>query len=203
MRQRACSLAFDQPRPTETTVRPSLQAGGRRFEPGTLHQYPSAFPAPPHGGVWTPPTSQAIVTSNGVPLRPGLVACRLRGASRGDLGAGTGGRGLGRGSGPRSSADVFDDLDELVEAVALAAGEVDELLGSLDDGAAFGCSRDRMPRPRRNSSSPSSRSTRSERSTVLVLTPRTAARSLAGGSRSPGFASPSAIARRISPATCS
>ena len=60
-----------------------------------------------------------------------------------------------------------------------------------------------MPRPRRNSSSPSSRSSRSERSTVLVLTPRTAARSFAGGRRSPGFASPSAIARRISPATCS
>ncbi len=60
-----------------------------------------------------------------------------------------------------------------------------------------------MPRPRRNSSRPSSRSSRSERSTVFVFTPRTAARSLAGGRRSPGFASPSAIARRISPATCS
>ena len=60
-----------------------------------------------------------------------------------------------------------------------------------------------MPRPRRNSSRPSSRSSRSARSTVLVLTPRTAARSFAGGRRSPGFASPSAIARRISPATCS
>src|SRR4029079_12580152 len=44
---------------------------------------------------------------------------------------------------------------------------------------------------------------RSERSTVFVLTPRTAARSRAGGRRSPGFASPSAIARRISAATCS
>jgi hypothetical protein len=37
---------------------------------------------------------------------------------------------------------------------------------------------------------------------VFVLTPRTVARSLAGGSRSPGFASPSAMARRISAATC-
>ena len=37
-----------------------------------------------------------------------------------------------------SSADVLDDLDELVEPVTLAAGEVDELLCSLDDGAAFG-----------------------------------------------------------------
>ena len=34
---------------------------------------------------------------------------------------------------------------------------------------------------------------------MLVLTPSTAARSFAGGRRSPGFASPSAIARRISP----
>src|SRR5829696_1886311 len=60
-----------------------------------------------------------------------------------------------------------------------------------------------IPRPRRNSSSPSSRRRRSARSTVFVLTPSTAARSRAGGRRSPGFASPSAIARRISPATCS
>src|SRR5437764_3720633 len=59
------------------------------------------------------------------------------------------------------------------------------------------------PRPRRNSSIPSSRRRRKERSTVFVFTPRTAARSRAGGSRSPGFASPSAIARRISAATCS
>jgi hypothetical protein len=55
-----------------------------------------------------------------------------------------------------------------------------------------------MPRPRRKSSKPSSRSSRSARSTVFVFTPRTAARSLAGGSRSPGVASPFAIARRIS-----
>src|SRR5919106_4537198 len=60
-----------------------------------------------------------------------------------------------------------------------------------------------MPRPRRNSSRPSSRSWRSARKTVFRLTSRTAARSRAGGSRSPGFASPSAITRRISAATCS
>src|SRR4051794_2729262 len=58
-----------------------------------------------------------------------------------------------------------------------------------------------MPRPRRNSSRPSSRSSRRARRTVFVLTPRTAARSFAGGSLSPGFASPSAMARRISAAT--
>ena len=33
------------------------------------------------------------------------------------------------------SADVFDDLDELVQAETLAAGEVDELFRSLDDSA--------------------------------------------------------------------
>src|SRR5438128_1823256 len=60
-----------------------------------------------------------------------------------------------------------------------------------------------MPRPRRNSSRPSSRRTRRARRTVFVLTSRTAARSRAGGRRSPGPASPSAIARRISAATCS
>src|SRR5436190_2879487 len=59
-----------------------------------------------------------------------------------------------------------------------------------------------MPRPRRNSSRPSSRSSRSARSTVFVFTPSTVARSFAGGKRSPGFASPSLIARRISAATC-
>src|SRR5262245_8692005 len=42
---------------------------------------------------------------------------------------------------PRSG-DVFDDLDELVEAVPLLAGELDELFCSLDDGASFGCARD-------------------------------------------------------------
>src|SRR5579859_1269330 len=60
-----------------------------------------------------------------------------------------------------------------------------------------------MPRRGRISSRPSSRRARSARRTVLVLTPITAARWRAGGSLSPGFASPSAIARRISAATCS
>ena len=60
-----------------------------------------------------------------------------------------------------------------------------------------------IPRPRRKSRSPSSRNARNARSTVFVFTARTAARSRAGGSRSPGLASPSAIARRISAATCS
>jgi hypothetical protein len=102
-----------------------------------------------------------------------------------------------------SSADVLEDLDQLVEAVTVVAGELDELLRPLDDSPRSGVAATEMPRPRRNSSSPSSRSSRSARRTVLVLTPRTAARSFAGGRLSPGFASPSAIARRISAATCS
>jgi hypothetical protein len=36
-----------------------------------------------------------------------------------------------------SSADVFDDLEQFVEVVALAAGEGDEFLCLLDDGAPF------------------------------------------------------------------
>jgi hypothetical protein len=32
----------------------------------------------------------------------------------------------------------LDDLDQLVQAVTLAAGEGDEFFRSLDDGAAFG-----------------------------------------------------------------
>ena len=82
----------------------------------------------------------------------------------------------------------------------LAGFDMSQMLGSLD---AASVPETEMPRPRRNSRSPSSRNRRSERSTVLVFTPRMAARSLAGGRRSPGFASPSAIARRISAATCS
>ena len=41
-----------------------------------------------------------------------------------------------------ASADVFDDLDEFVNAIAVVAGEVDEFFGSLDDGPAFGCAGD-------------------------------------------------------------
>ncbi len=37
------------------------------------------------------------------------------------------------------SAHVLDDLDQLINAITLAAGEVDELARSLDDGPAFGC----------------------------------------------------------------
>jgi len=45
------------------------------------------------------------------------------------------------------SADVFDDLDEFVQAVAVVAGELDQFLGPLDDDTAFGCSGDRNATP--------------------------------------------------------
>jgi hypothetical protein len=100
-----------------------------------------------------------------------------------------------------SSGDVLDHLDEFVDGVSLSASELDQLPDLLDDGAAFGCSGDGDSASASSSSSPSSWSSRSERRTVLVLTPSTVARSRAGGSRSPGLASPSAIARRIWAAT--
>jgi hypothetical protein len=101
------------------------------------------------------------------------------------------------------SVDVLDDLDECVGAVAVLAGVVDEFAGFWRTVPRSGVPATEMPRPRRNSRSPSSRSSRRARSTVLVLTSRMAARSLAGGRRSPGLASPLAMARRISAATCS
>jgi hypothetical protein len=45
------------------------------------------------------------------------------------------------------SADVFDDLDEFVQAVPVVAGEIDELLRSLDDGATPGSPSDRDATP--------------------------------------------------------
>jgi hypothetical protein len=47
------------------------------------------------------------------------------------------------GAGEPSSADVLDDLNQLVESVAVATGEVDEFLRFLNDGAAFRCRCDR------------------------------------------------------------
>ena len=41
------------------------------------------------------------------------------------------------------SADLLDDLDQLVGAVTLLAGEVDEVPRSLDDSATLRCARDR------------------------------------------------------------
>jgi hypothetical protein len=73
----------------------------------------------------------------------------------------TGGVVVGCPCGPLS-VHVLDDLDQLVGAVTVAAGVVDELSCSLDDGASLGCSCDGDARPCRNSSNPSSRTRRSE-----------------------------------------
>jgi hypothetical protein len=43
----------------------------------------------------------------------------------------------------RRLGDVLDDLDELIHAVAVSAGERDELAGALDDGSLLGRPRDR------------------------------------------------------------
>jgi len=78
-------------------------------------------------------------------------------------------------------AEVFDDPNELVGQGGVEAGEVDEVFRAGEDCTLFWVPATVMPRPRRNSSSPSSRITRRARRMVLVLTSRTAARSLAGG----------------------
>ena len=59
------------------------------------------------------------------------------------------------------------------------------------------------PCPCENCNRPSSLSVWSDLNTVFELTPSTAAKSRAGGSREPGFASPSAMALRMAAATCS
>jgi hypothetical protein len=78
----------------------------------------------------------------------------------------------------QASADVLDDLDELVDPIAVAAGEVDQLLRSLDDRAAFGRSCDGDPTAMPELEDSSSRRSRGalargtkERDTVLAPTP--------------------------------
>ena len=83
------------------------------------------------------------------------------------------------------SGEVFDDAGDFLRLVTLLSGEADELPGTATTAPRSGVPATWMPRPRLNSSSPSSRSRRSARRTVFVLTPSTAARSRAGGSRSP------------------
>jgi hypothetical protein len=100
------------------------------------------------------------------------------------------------------SVDVLDDLDEFVGAVAVLAGVVDEVACFLEDGPPFGGTGD----------GDAAAAAEFEESFVaeqpqgpqhgVGLTSRMAARSLAGGRRSPGLASPLAMARRISAATC-
>ena len=69
--------------------------------------------------------------------------------------------------------NIFDDLDQLIQAVALSASELDEFLRSLDDRAAFGCARNRDATPASELEQPLVAEHRNERNTVFVLTPRT------------------------------
>ena len=101
-----------------------------------------------------------------------------------------------------SLRETLDDVDNLGTLVPVLASEIQELVRLATSAPRAGVPLTRTPCPRRNSSSPSSRSMRRARSTVFVLMPMTAARSRAGGSRSPGCASLSAIARRICAAAC-
>jgi hypothetical protein len=69
-------------------------------------------------------------------------------------------------------AGSLDDLDELVYRIALQASGGDASRARAMTAPCSGVPATEIPLPRRNSSSPSSRRTRSARSTVFVLTPR-------------------------------
>jgi hypothetical protein len=99
------------------------------------------------------------------------------------------------------SGQALDELDDFVAPEAVVAGEFEEVPGLGQHRSSLGVPATLMPRPRRNSSRPSSLSMCSARRTVFLFTPSTAAKSLARGRRSPGLASPSAMARRIRAAT--
>ena len=85
------------------------------------------------------------------------------------------------------SAHVFDDLDEFVEAVAVVAGELDQLLCPLDDDAAFGrpCNRDTAPASELELVLDRSALVANAAECVGLTAP---GRSFAGGSRSPAIA---------------
>ena len=100
-------------------------------------------------------------------------------------------------------SESLNDFDDLVPLVALSTGEVDELPGHRDDGAPLRRRtghRDTAPTAKSQETFVSERAQCSQDG--VVVQPRTAARSRAGGSRSPGRASPSAMDRRIAAATC-
>ena len=87
-------------------------------------------------------------------------------------------------------------------AYTLRASELDQLRRFLDDGAAFGCpgNGDSATAPKLERSLEFLQQTATSAGRC-GLDAETVARSRAGGCRSPGFASPSAIARRIWAAT--
>jgi hypothetical protein len=89
----------------------------------------------------------------------------------------------------------------LVGAVALVPSKVEELADSFDQGTSFRSAGYGDPAATTELEQSLLPEDVEGRSTVFLFTPSTAARSLASGRRSPGPASPSAIARRISAAT--
>ena len=90
------------------------------------------------------------------------------------------------GTGRGASWQGLDHLNDIFSPVATMASKVDELSHLSQDGTSSGGPVTVTPRLRVKSSSPSSRSMCKSRSTVFVLTPRTAATSFASGRRSPG-----------------
>ena len=74
------------------------------------------------------------------------------------------------------SAQRADHLDELVPLISVPASEADELPRLAQHESLLAVPATRTPSPRRNSSGPSSRSSRTARRTVFVSTSITAAR---------------------------
>ena len=105
------------------------------------------------------------------------------------------------GARPPAGPTLFDDLDQLVQLVALVvAGQVPaSSFARCTTAPRSGVPATVMPRPRRNSRSPSCRRSRRERSTVFLFTPRDGGQQILArrANAQPGLASPSAIARRI------
>lgn len=82
------------------------------------------------------------------------------------------------------SGHRLDDLDQLVDAVALAAGEFGERTGLRDHSAPLGRAGDRDSATAAKLEQPSSRSSRRARRTVFVLTSNSAAGADGGESAS-------------------
>jgi len=99
------------------------------------------------------------------------------------------------------SGKAFDDVDDFVAAEAVVAGEFEEIACAGEHCPALGGARDGDAAPAAELQQAFVSEDVQCRRTVFLFTPRTAARSFARGRRSPGLASPSAMARRIRAAT--
>jgi hypothetical protein len=91
--------------------------------------------------------AEGAATSRGAADLAGLSAGRLSPLEAPRRSRSPPARDQGEASPRFSSPNVFDDLDELVELVAVVAGEFDEFSRALNDGAAFGCASDGDPAP--------------------------------------------------------